>query len=281
MSSWTTTVPNSVRISAPVGQTSRQPASEQCLHTSLDISQRSGPSSGPLGPLPACSGLSACCGPGSDGTGGPGAICSMKATCRQVVPLSPTVLSNDMPDRFSPSSGTMFHSLQATSQALQPMQTEVSVKKPIRAGCSRQPARSAGSPPPVRPGVLGSVMLISQLRPGLFGDAGPLQVRLHQREQGRPTGPAAGLDVDGQRLDLLDVNVRIKTKVHQVVGAVAGGDPVAAPVVGQPDLVQPPALDGQRGHAPGDHDPGLDRAARGDDRGPAHVLQVALGGQLR
>src|SRR5689334_11515514 len=33
---------------------------------------------------------------------------------------------------FSPSSGTMFHSLHATSQALQPMQIEVSVKKPIR-----------------------------------------------------------------------------------------------------------------------------------------------------
>jgi len=28
--------------------------------------------------------------------------------------------------------GTWFHSLQATSQALQPMQTEVSVKKPTR-----------------------------------------------------------------------------------------------------------------------------------------------------
>ena len=39
-SSCTTTVPNSVRISAPVGHTSRQAASVQCLHTSLDISQR-------------------------------------------------------------------------------------------------------------------------------------------------------------------------------------------------------------------------------------------------
>ena len=32
--------------------------------------------------------------------------------------------------------GSVFHSLQATSQALQPMQTEVSVKKPTRVGCS-------------------------------------------------------------------------------------------------------------------------------------------------
>jgi hypothetical protein len=29
----------------------------------------------------------------------------------------------------------LFHSLQATSQALQPMQIEVSVKKPTRSGC--------------------------------------------------------------------------------------------------------------------------------------------------
>ena len=35
-----TTVPNSVRNSAPVGHTSRQPACVQCLHTSDDISQR-------------------------------------------------------------------------------------------------------------------------------------------------------------------------------------------------------------------------------------------------
>src|SRR3954453_17213089 len=32
--------------------------------------------------------------------------------------------------------GSVFHSLHATSQALQPMQTEVSVKKPTRFGCS-------------------------------------------------------------------------------------------------------------------------------------------------
>ena len=40
MSCCTTTVPNSVRNSAPVGQTSRQPACVQCLHTSEAISQR-------------------------------------------------------------------------------------------------------------------------------------------------------------------------------------------------------------------------------------------------
>src|SRR6266436_4520122 len=113
-SSWTTTVPNSVRNSAPVGQTSRQAASVQCLHTSLDISQRLSPGGVVASP------------------GRP--ICSMKATCRHVEALRPTVLSNDIPVSSSPSSGTEFHSLQATSQALQPMQTEVSVKNPMRGG---------------------------------------------------------------------------------------------------------------------------------------------------
>src|SRR6201994_4941550 len=153
-SSCTTTVPNSVRNSAPVGQTSRQPASVQCLHTSLDISQRLSPGGVVASP------------------GRP--ICSMKATCRHVEALRPTVLSNDIPVSSSPSSGTEFHSLQATSQALQPMHTEVSVKKPIRGGGSRPPARSAGSAPPVQPGW--SETLTSHLGPGLVGDAGPLHV---------------------------------------------------------------------------------------------------------
>ena len=63
-----------------------------------------------------------------------GRACSMNATCRHVEALRPPVLSYDMPVRRSPSSGTAFHSLQATSQALQPMHTEVSVKKPTLGG---------------------------------------------------------------------------------------------------------------------------------------------------
>src|SRR5579872_1192924 len=105
-SSWTTTVPNSVRNSAPVGHTSRQADSVQCLHTSLAISQRT--------PSRAEEGA------GWAGEEGATAVtgCSMNATCRQVDAPRPTVLSYDMPDRASPSSGTAFHSLHATSQAL-------------------------------------------------------------------------------------------------------------------------------------------------------------------
>src|SRR5438477_7050031 len=103
-SCWTTTVPNSVRNSAPVGQTSRQAACVQCLQTSELMSHRNAsPSAGPR----------------------KGFSCSMKATCRQVFAPSADVLSYDSPVNSSPSSGTRFHSLQATSQALQPMQTDV------------------------------------------------------------------------------------------------------------------------------------------------------------
>ena len=60
----------------------------------------------------------------------------MNATCRHEFAVSPPVLSYDVPSRLKPSSGIRFHSLQATSQALQPMQTLVSVKNPIRGGAS-------------------------------------------------------------------------------------------------------------------------------------------------
>src|SRR3954463_10497890 len=136
MSCCTTTVPNSVRNSEPVGQTSRHAACVQCLQTSLDISQRTPGSSCPGAPM---SGI-----PRStvDSTG---FGCSTKATCRQVFEPSAPVLSYDMPSRSSPpDSGTSFHSLHATSQALQPMHTDVSVKTPIRGWV---PYSAIGSPP--------------------------------------------------------------------------------------------------------------------------------------
>src|SRR3954469_24887997 len=127
MSCWTTTVSYSVRQSEPVGQTSRQAACVQCLQTSELISQRSAsPSSSPC----------------------KGSFCSTKATWRQVFAPSSEVLSYDSPVQTIPSSGTRFHSLQATSQALQPMQTEVSVKNPTRSFASSPyvPGQPAGCP---------------------------------------------------------------------------------------------------------------------------------------
>src|SRR3954453_20634547 len=122
MSSCTTTVPNSVRKREPVGQTSRQAAWVQCLQTSDSMSQRKSGRSDPSSTLFGC---------------------SMNATCRRVLAPSSAVLSYDEPSRLKPSSGTPFHSLQATSQALQPMQTDVSVKNPMRGRSSVQPASAA------------------------------------------------------------------------------------------------------------------------------------------
>ena len=60
--------------------------------------------------------------------------CSMNATCRHWSALSEWLLSYDDPSMSNPWSGTSFHSLQATSQALHPIQMLVSVKKPLRGG---------------------------------------------------------------------------------------------------------------------------------------------------
>src|SRR3954465_7520408 len=128
MSSWTTTVPYSVRKSEPVGQTSRQAAWVQCLQTSELISQRS---------AYTCSSPS--------GSTCKGSCCSTNATWRHEFAPSSEVLSYDSPVQTIPSSGTRFHSLQATSHALQPMQIDVSVKKPTRGGCSGDPALPATS----------------------------------------------------------------------------------------------------------------------------------------
>src|SRR5881275_3047821 len=123
MSSCTTTVPYSVRKSDPVGQTSRQAACVQCLQTSELISQRSASSPPPSAAAKSPSSRS-------------GSFCSTKATWRQLFASRVDVLSYDSPVQTMPSSGTRFHSLQATSQALQPIQTDVSVKKPIRSFAS-------------------------------------------------------------------------------------------------------------------------------------------------
>ena len=60
----------------------------------------------------------------------------MKATWRQVSAPRATVLSRDFPVKPCMDMGIRFHSLHATSQALQPMHTEVSVKNPTRGRAS-------------------------------------------------------------------------------------------------------------------------------------------------
>src|SRR5258708_36312007 len=97
---------------APVGLASRHPAFSQSLQTSERNCQRNGSS------------IPASCEP-------MGCFSSKKSTCRHVDAPNACVLSYDWPVQLNPSSGMWFHSLQATSQALQPMQTEASVRKAL------------------------------------------------------------------------------------------------------------------------------------------------------
>src|SRR5690349_17411812 len=94
---------------APVGQLSKHPARAQCLQTSDENSQEKAPASW----VDRATGR------------------SMKATCRQVDAPRETVLSYDIPVKWKPSSGSWFHCLHATSHALQPMHSVVSVKNPF------------------------------------------------------------------------------------------------------------------------------------------------------
>ena len=140
--------------------------------------------------------------PSSAAVGAPsGRSCSMKATCRQEFASSMPVLSNDMPSRSSPSSGTAFHSLHATSHALQPMQTLVSVKNPIRgAGCSV--ARVAAPGRAGRRGCCGHGHDRSCVPgPIAVSDAGRGGDRCRTRGAAgrRPGAPAVAVDVVQQR----------------------------------------------------------------------------------
>src|SRR3954454_11641449 len=131
--------------------------------------------------------------------------------------------------------GSIFHSLHATSQALQPMHTEVSVKKPTRAGWSASyPASpcTSGSGPnsrfagsrPVKAGLAELIRVTptssnraasraALLRPGgalhrrppVPADQAGLHARpppvvLDELDEGRPAGTAPRADVAGADL---------------------------------------------------------------------------------
>src|SRR3954451_20334191 len=101
MSSWTTTVPYSVRNSDPVGQTSRQAASVQCLQTSELISQRNPWSSSSVStPCSTSCWRCASCTQESGAelvTPSTSTLCSMKATWRQRLAPSSAELSYEVP----------------------------------------------------------------------------------------------------------------------------------------------------------------------------------------
>src|SRR5215472_9147622 len=101
-SGWMYTVSNSVRIMALVGHTSMQLAIAQCLQTSLIMFHATPPL---------------------------GVVSSWNCTWRQFWWSSCPVWSK-LSRNCGSWPGSSFHSLQATSQALQPMQRVVSVKNP-------------------------------------------------------------------------------------------------------------------------------------------------------
>src|SRR5687768_8665984 len=126
---------------------------------------------------------------------------------------------------LKPSSGTPFHSLQATSHALQPMHTLVSVKNPLRAGGSSYPASAAGSIGPKRLFFFStSAAPLGFDRPDsvVIGEPGAVLVARHQVEQLLAVRPATGAHVAGAHLALLDEHVGVERDAHQVVGGVTG-----------------------------------------------------------
>src|SRR4029079_19719496 len=131
-----------------------------------------------------------------------------------------------MPVNTKPSAGTWFHSLHATSHALQPMHTDVSVKNPTRA----DPDSS----------------VTSRVRSGLCVDARPSLILLDERCSLLAARTAAGSDVACECLHLLDVDVRIQGEVGELGGRIAGHASRVSPVVRKSDLIHDSAVDLQR-----------------------------------
>src|SRR4029079_2584876 len=107
-----------------------------------------------------------------------------------------------MPVNTKPSAGTWFHSLHATSHALQPMHTDVSVKNPTRA----DPDSS----------------VTSGVRSGLCVDALSSLVLLDERCSLLAARTAAGSDVACECLHFLDVDVRIQGEGGELVCRIGG-----------------------------------------------------------
>src|SRR3954471_21945553 len=109
---------------APVGHASMQPAFVQCLQTS-DMNSHESRGGANDSAMSTRSGSPSPAETAAVGSAG----FSMKRTWRQVDADNRRVWSYEPPPTSSPPSALRsFHCLQATSQALQPMQTVVSVK---------------------------------------------------------------------------------------------------------------------------------------------------------
>src|SRR2546421_7428525 len=123
-----------------------------------------------------------------------------------------------MPVKNIPSAGSWFHSLHATSQALHPMHTVVSVKNPI--ACAIRPTPfERGLCPRNPPG-------------GRFRKGGEAPLRVSS-----PAPWLGLLHVADERLALVDRHVGIADERGQLVDDVTGDDALVAPVPRHADLV--------------------------------------------
>src|SRR6266849_380165 len=105
----------------------------------------------------------------------------------------------------------------------------------------------------------------------------PPPVVLTELEQRLAPGSAPRADVARCRLVLADMDVPVERDREQLVGRVAGDESHRTPVVWSADQVHRPALDPKRLDPIGHQHTSLDGGTRGNDRGPATVLEPALG----
>ena len=225
MSSWTTTVPNSVRISAPVGQTSRQAASVQCLHTSLDISQR----------RPSAASATVGTGLLDEGHVAPG----RRAQADGVVVGHPgqaqPVLGHRVPLLAGDLAGLAADADRRVGEEAHPR----------RDGPDGPRAGGRGQCSSGRPSL--------HLRAGVVGDARPVRRTPAPARAARArAGAAPGWMSQASALTSWMCTFGSRARCVRSLARVAGAEAVGAPVVGQPDLVQRAALHAQTGHPLGD-----------------------------
>src|SRR5438445_5841680 len=208
MSGCTYTPPNSVRTIDPVGHASRHPAFSQCLQTSDENCHVM--RSGVLPPAPI------------------DASCSTNFTWRHVAWPNASVLSYESPDHRKPSSGTSCHSLHATSQALHPMHSVESVKKPVIAiAAPRHPERSEGAQ---------RELLLRSVR--------SFAVFAAQDDVSRDAGPYVALsDIAAQALRFHDPHVRLFGDRDQIVDDIASHQSAITPVIRQTDVMYAAAVE--------------------------------------
>ena len=91
----------------------------------------------------------------------------------------------------------------------------------------------------------------------------------------------AGPQIAGEHLALVDAHVRVAHQCADVIGNIAAGQTLLAPVPGDTDRVYGFAVDHEGAHPPRHQCPAFDLATRRDRRHPIAVIDVFLACQFR